>query len=184
MPKLRIVFLTLSLLSITGCAILGLNPDLLDRNAFVKAKTYSWKSPEIKKKSGVFDKQYQLDQKVRADVNKLMNLKGYQLSEPPTDLYTDYDYKIIPVNVAEQAENAEASISFSKSSGINTSRVNEGSSSISLSAELSILIYDRTKKKLAYSSKASNLDVEQQEMTGAIQSLIRKAQRSIPKVPE
>ena len=184
MPKLRLALLTTILFSLAGCAVFGLSPDILNRDAFVGAKTYSWKSPEIEESSSVFDKQYQIDQKIRAEVNKLMSLKGYQLATPPTDIYTDYDYKIIPMTVAEQPENAEASISFSRSGGINTERVNEGSSNVTLSAELSFNIYDQTKTELAYSTKAKNLDVEHKEINKSISRLIRKAKITVPKVPQ
>ena len=88
MPQLRMAFLTVTLLTIAGCSLFGVSSDLIDRGAFVGASTYSWKSPEIEQPSGVSDTQYQLDQKVRAEVNRLMSMKGYQLAKPPTDLYT------------------------------------------------------------------------------------------------
>jgi len=177
-------FLFLSFALLTACAITGVKTDSFNKEAFEQAATFAWKSAAIPKTNDQAHTQYDIDQKIRSSLNDLMIEKGYALSTSDTaDLYVDYDYKLEPIIVAEQPEVSEASISYSRDTGLTKSRADEGTKTVTLKAVFSINFFDQTKedKALTVFTRSQDLEHESQaDKFGIIDRLIRRVKLAVP----
>jgi len=177
-------FLFLSFALLTACAITGVKTDSFNEEAFEQAKTFVWKSAPIPKTNKQTHAQYDIDQKMRSSINKVMIDKGYTLSTSDTaDLYVDYDYKLEPTIVAEQPDVSEASISYSRDTGLTKSRADEGTQTVTLKAVFSINFFDQTKKEKALTVFTRSKDLEhesQADKFGIIDRLIHRVKMVVP----
>ncbi|MFC3153499.1 hypothetical protein ACFOEK_20840 [Litoribrevibacter euphylliae] len=171
------------LTSLSACSLFSVQSELKDKDAFVQANTYAWRSKAIPKSSSSDSKPYKVDQKIRTSVNDVMSEKGYQLVESDADLYLDYRYKIAPMVVAEQPEVSEASISISRDSGITRQNANVGTSQISYSARFTLTVFKEDKKTTAYDVSFKSDDIQhdsQKDIDKHISDLTRRMKRTIP----
>lgn len=171
------------LTTLNACSLFSVQSELKDKDAFTHASTYAWRSKAIPKDANADSKPYKVDQKVRTSVNTVMTDKGYQLVDSDADLYLDYRYKISPMVVAQPPEVSEASIRFSRDSGLTKQDADMGSSQLSYAARFTLTVFKEDKKSTAYNVSFESKDIQhdsQQDIEEHINSLTRRMQRTIP----
>lgn len=170
-------------MSVSACSLLSTSSEMKDESAFTQAQTYAWRSKAIPTSGTKESKPQSVDQKVRSATDDVMTAKGYQLVTDNADLYLDYKYKITPTVVAEQPESAEASISFSRDTGLTKQNANPGTSSITYSAKFMLEIFRQDKHSQVYEASFTSKDIEHdtsKDIDKHIKQLTRRMQLTIP----
>ncbi|GLQ33296.1 DUF4136 domain-containing protein [Litoribrevibacter albus] len=177
------ISLVTTLLSLTACSLFSVTSELKSEEAFTQATSYAWRSKPIPERTTGDTKAYRVDQRVRASVDELMSKKGYQLTDSSADLYVDYDYKIKPMVVVEQPDVSEASISFSRDSGITKQRADMGTSQMSYSARFTLTIFQDDTQTPAYEVTFNSQDIEHDSMKDINQHIDRLSRRMNHTIP-
>ena len=183
MPILKKGLLISASLLLGACSLFNVQDKVEDQSALENANTYRWKSEAIAKPDSLNSNQYLIDQHLRKSVNQIMTEKGYQLTQDSADLYVDYSYKLKPIVVAEQPEVSEASISFSRDTGITQSNADMGTSTTSLKAKFTIEILGNDQTSKAYSVTTDTKDLGHEnieDVYGHIDDLTSKMKKALP----